>query len=62
MDELIKTYDEYIKLLGDEIDGLAGLAYVHGWRSSRYEQGKALRDKIESLKKDVLNTTEVIKC
>jgi len=49
-DELIKALDEYIELLGDELNELAGLAHVHGWRSGRAEQGKDLRKKIKNLR------------
>ncbi len=50
MTELTNVYDKYIKLLEDEIKGVAGIAYVHGWRSSRYKEGKKLREKIAKLK------------
>lgn len=52
-DELIAKLEEYQKLLIDEIDDLAGLAYVHGWRSSRYEQGEKLRKEIANLKLEI---------
>ncbi len=51
---LIEAYEEYVKLLTDEITELAGAAYVHGWRSSRFEKGAELRAKIEELKKPLL--------
>jgi hypothetical protein len=47
----ITLLQEYIKLLGEEIDDLVGIAYAHGWKSSRFEKGKELREKIaEALK------------
>lgn len=49
-DELVETLEEYIELLCDEIDELAGIASVHGWESSRYEQGVELRERINKLK------------
>lgn len=48
--ELIKTYDEYTKLLEEEIHNMQDIAQLHGWKSTRYEKGKELREKIESLK------------
>ena len=45
--ELIKLYGEYIVLLGLELDEVVPLAYMHGWKSTRYEQGKKLRKQIE---------------
>lgn len=52
MEELIATYDEYIKALEDENGSLVGLAYAHGWRCppERAEHGKELRAKIADLK------------
>ncbi len=44
--------DEYIKLLTDEINDLVGLASVHGWKSSRYEQGKSFRERIQGLREE----------
>lgn len=36
---------EYITLLGEELSEIVPLASIHGWESSRYEQGKILREK-----------------
>lgn len=47
--EIAAVYREYAQLLGDEINDMAGFASVHGWQSSRIEQGKLLRDKIKQL-------------
>ena len=50
--ELIAAYDEYVALLEKAEGGLIGLAYAHGYRGSPEQaaQGKALREKIASLK------------
>ena len=48
--QLIEAYDLYLVLLGEELNSLTGVAYVHGWRSSRVEEGKAWREKIAELK------------
>jgi len=47
--ELVKAYQDYAQLLGDEINDMTSVAYVHGWRSNRYEQGKVLREKIKQM-------------
>jgi len=47
---LLLAQQEYIDLLCEELDELAGLAYSHGWKSSRVEEGEKLRQKIEQLK------------
>ena len=55
-DDVIELYlaqMSYIELLSDEINELVGLAYVHGWKSTRYELGKEMRQKIEEAKKKV---------
>ena len=54
MTELIKTYEDYIRLLGDEINDLIGIAYIHGWESKNVDKGRELRDKIAKLKKQYL--------
>lgn len=47
---IFRVYDEYIKLLAEELEELAPLAYVHGWHSPRVEPGNKLRAEIQSLK------------
>ena len=61
-DNLIVAYDEYIKLLGEELDSLVGMAYVHGWQSTeeKINKGEELRAKIETLKKEVEQDDEKI--
>ena len=49
--KLIKTLQEYIVLLGKELDEVVPMASVHGWKSSRYEEGKVARRKIQRLQK-----------
>ena len=49
-DELIIAYEDYIKLLGEELSDLSIFARIHGWRSSRVEAGKAGRKRIEKAK------------
>lgn len=34
---------EYVELLNGELQETIGLAFVHGWRSSRVEEGERLR-------------------
>jgi hypothetical protein len=51
--ELIITYEKYIQILGRELDELAMMASVHGWKSSRAEIGEAMREMIKMLKKEV---------
>ena len=49
MVELIHLQEKYIKLLGDEINELAGFASTHYWVSTRYKKGKKLREEIQAL-------------
>jgi hypothetical protein len=44
----LEVHKEYIKLLGEELDELVPLAGNRGWKSTRYEAGKILREKIKS--------------
>lgn len=48
-EQLIEAYEAYIILLGDELTELAVMAVNRGWQSTRYEEGKAHRTKIEKL-------------
>ena len=50
MEELIKAYEEYIRLLGEEIECLVPIAFLHGFKSDKFLKGKELRDKIKDLK------------
>ena len=53
MEELIKTYEEYIELISNESRGLMGLAMAHGFTGGSIEdikKGEELRKKIEELK------------
>lgn len=58
MRELIETYDEYVALLGSEMESLYGLAFVHGYRceDERVKRGEELRAKIERLKAKLSQT------
>lgn len=49
--EALSLQDDYVKLLGEEIDTMIPLAHTHGWRSTRHEAGKELRAKINNARK-----------
>jgi len=49
-DMLIKEYEQYIKLLGEELDEVTTMVSVHGWKSKRVEAGLTCRDRISNLK------------
>lgn len=52
---LIETQKEYIKLLGEEINSMAGICFAHGMRSSdeRIKRGEELRKKITKIEKEL---------
>jgi len=50
MSNLIDAQDAYLRLLGDELGDLTILASIHGWRSTRIEQGKQLIQRIKTLR------------
>lgn len=50
MIELIRLYEEYIKLLGDELNDVVVMASIHGWKSDRVEQGEEMRREIAQQK------------
>lgn len=47
--ELLETLKEYNQLLTDELSEVVSMVAVHGWRSTRFEKGKLLREKITEL-------------
>lgn len=49
--EMSNAYKRYIELLGKEIDELSKFGNIHGWTSSRIEEGKKLREEIEYFEK-----------
>ncbi len=57
--EIFAVYDEYIQLLVDELNELVGRAYAEGWRSTKFENGKECRDKIQSLKSSCLSVDKI---
>lgn len=48
-DMLIAAQREYIKLIGDELYETVPLAAMHGWKSTRHEEGKRQRAVMEHL-------------
>jgi hypothetical protein len=56
--EITTVYDEYTKLLRDELDEIVHMAANHGWESRRYEAGKELRAKIAQCKSKYLKEAQ----
>jgi hypothetical protein len=56
--ELVEAYDSYIKILGDEISDLAGLAFAHGWQSRNVELGMQARERVKEELANYKNTPE----
>ena len=52
-EELIKALEEYISFLGEELDELAVLASIHGWKSKRHVEGVRRRQHINELKSKI---------
>jgi hypothetical protein len=48
---LVKALDNYIKLLGEEIDDLAVIAAIDVWESENIKEDERLRTIISKLKK-----------
>jgi len=51
--KLIKLQGQYIRMLGNEIDSLARIAHMHGWRSEHIEKGENFREQIREVKKKI---------
>lgn len=52
-EELIKAHISYEKILSNEINDLIGVAYVHGWESSRVNEGKIARENINKINNEI---------
>ena len=50
---LIMEYEKYNKLLIAELEETMGYAYSKGWESKRYDEGKQMRNKIQTLKGEI---------
>jgi predicted RNase H-like nuclease (RuvC/YqgF family) len=46
MNKIEELQKEYIQLLTDELNEVVGMASIHGWKSSRAEEGERLRQAI----------------
>ena len=55
--ELIQAYDNYINILGEEINELVNYSQNEHWTSSRIEQGQEARDQINQIKKALWKTS-----
>jgi len=45
--KLVGALNEYIVLLGEELDEVMGFVNSHQWKSTRFEKGEELRQKIK---------------
>ena len=43
MYDVIQAQEEYIKFLEDELKEVVAIAALHGWKSTRVEEGERLR-------------------
>ena len=55
-DKLIALKDKYADLLVEEINELVVTASLSGWKSSRFEKGRLLREEIEQALNDYKNS------
>lgn len=54
VENLTSAYEDYIKILSDEITEMVPVASVHGWRSQRVKDGQRAREEIKALKEGLL--------
>lgn len=48
---LVDALDNYIRVLGNELNDCVTIAHVHGWRSMRVAEGKQMRREIAALRR-----------
>lgn len=53
MGEVVDTYDLYVQLLCDEIEELSGFERNLGWKSSREQAAKMLREQLAKVKEKI---------
>jgi len=53
LEQLIEAYDNYIKVLCEELDETVSIASVHGWKSKRAELGILCREEIKLVKEQI---------
>ncbi len=51
--KLFRLQQNYITMLGEEIDSMSPLAATHGWRSKNIEIGERLRKQMKEVKKEL---------
>ena len=51
--ELVKLQEEYINMCIDELDEVCLIASVHGWKSSRWDLGVEMRNRLERANKEL---------
>lgn len=54
-EDLIKIYEEYLQLLGEEIRELAVIGRKNGWQSKSLKQNALIRNKIIRMKENLNN-------
>jgi hypothetical protein len=47
---LVDALDNYIRILGNELNDCVTIAHVHGWRSTRVAEGEKMRREIAALR------------
>ena len=48
---LVDALDNYIRILGNELNDCVTIAHVHGWRSTRVAEGEKVRKEIAALRR-----------
>ena len=48
---LVVALDNYIRVLGNELNDCVTIAHVHGWRSTRVAEGRKMRREIAALRR-----------
>ena len=57
-EKLVKALDNYISVLGNELADVVSIASVHGWRSTRYDEGVKARKRIAGLRDQLKKARE----
>ena len=53
LEQLVEILEEYIKLLGEELGETVMMAHIHGWQSTRQQQGIDIRKRIQEIKEQL---------
>ena len=57
---LVDALDNYIRILGNELNECVTIAHIHGWRSTRCAEGEKMRKEIAELRRKANDQAQIL--